>query len=135
MSNTYVLELTEDHAEIVRRACEVYARLLMGQFQELTFEVTRHGRKHKITCADKDMANDMLYQARRMLYPDLQGWGHSYGVRDIDFAAKSFEVHQAIQYVRAWHNHPEGGVSLSFDKPMPLSGEKLPKCRIERTQP
>lgn len=105
------LRLTEEQANIVSSACEFYARILMGQFQEIAYHCPKMpgaGSYDEITAAWMCL--------RKFIYPDLKGQGHSYGIGKFMTADKAFDVHQAIRYTMG-------------DKREPFSYYKLPECR------
>lgn len=106
------LELTEEEARLVGRACEFFARVKMGQFGEIVWHTAN---KH---CPEDPAAAEQAWlELRKQIYPDLQGVGHSYGIGKFEDADKVFDVHQVIRYAL-------GG-------PVPFSYHKLPKCTKE----
>lgn len=111
------LELTEDQARLVGRACEFFARVKIGQFGEILnncLDVKIQGEEY---WDRKAAAEAYLLMARSQIYPDLQGMGHSYGIGRFDDADKAFDVYQVIRYAL-------GG-------PVPFSYHELPICTKE----
>lgn len=90
------LKLTDQQAKIVSRACEFYARIVLGQFKEILFELVNDETVDSIT-EHRDEIESLLYEARDLIYPDLHGVGHSYGVGKFEHADKAYDVHQAIR--------------------------------------
>ena len=111
------LTLTDEQAKIVATACEFYARVKMGQFNEIRWLCMRDFSAPDF-CKRKDEAERLLWEARKKIYPDLQGAGHSYGMGKFEDADKSFDVYQVIEYAL-------GG------KREPFSYYDLPKCEKE----
>lgn len=37
---------------------------------------------------------------------------------------------QLSRHCKAWHEHPEGGLTVNFDEPMNCSGQPMPKCEV-----
>ena len=109
------LTLTEDQARIVSVACEFYARVRMGQFNEIPFHCLEWNGKIDNVCKRRDEAEQLLLEARKQIYPDLHGIGHSYGMGKFKDADQSFDVHQVIRH------------ELGDDRP-PFSYYELPKC-------
>ena len=110
------LTLTDEQARIVSRACEFYARIVMGQFKEIIWECIciRAGKNDDI-CQRCDEAERLLFEARKQIYPELHGPGHSYGIGKFERADKAFDVHQVIRYAMGhWRT--------------PFSYHELPKC-------
>lgn len=59
MAEKYILELTRKQAEAVKDACELYARLKIGQFERIT-EMLLDVQNAKDYCERRDLANDAL---------------------------------------------------------------------------
>lgn len=47
---------------------------------------------------------------------------------------RAWNIYTALRYQMAWHDRPEGGWGLHFDKPYPWGGEPVAECRIEEGQ-
>ena len=92
-----VLTLTEEQAKIVSLACEFYARVKMGQFQEISFRCLDLSIPENEYCYLRDEAERLLLEARELIYPDLYGFGHSYGYGKFKDADMAFDVHQVIR--------------------------------------
>ena len=107
------LTLTETQARILMRACEVYARVVMGQFQEITMELLDVTIDTDNFCERRDKANELLFKAREYIYPELHGLGHSYGVGKFEHADRAWDVYQVI---RALYGDPRGTFSY-YDLP------------------
>ena len=111
----YKLILTEEQARVVSIACEFFARMKMGQFNELIWYTmdSQHGSDDY--CDRSDKARELLYEARKYLYPELNGYGHSYGIGKFDDADTAFDVYQVIR-------------PFLGDERKPFSFHKLPEC-------
>lgn len=108
------LELTDEQARIVARACEFYARIRMGQFKEIIWNCApNHYVEHP------NEAERLWLQLRKHIYPDLQGAGHSYGVGHFPDADTAFDAYQVIDYALG-------------SKREPWSFHDLPKCEKVR---
>lgn len=112
----YVLDLTEDHAKTVAQACEFFARIRMGQFQEIPFLCLDNNLPGTEYCDKREVANKYLLDARKAIYPDLNGIGHSYGVGKFLDADRAFNVYQVLR-------HALGDQRAPFQL-----GEPLPSC-------
>ena len=108
------LTLTDEQAKIVSKACEFYARVKMGQFNEIIFNLHTDYSAPNYS-SRREMAERELLQARHYIYPELQGIGHSYGMGKFEDADKAFDVHQVIRYAMGDHREP-------------FSYYDLPKC-------
>ncbi len=127
----YILTLNKEQALTVSKACEFYSRVMMGQFGEIAYETMLQSIKQDDFCARREMMEDLLFQARRLAFPDLMGRGHSYGIGHNVSADRAWNTYQALRYAVAWHEHPEGGITVDFQKPYPAGGEAVPDCRVE----
>jgi len=126
----YVIELTEDQARVTARACELYARLLNGQLDEINHELLLH-ENHNNICERRDQAMDLLLKLKQIYFPELHGHGHSYGVGHDEVSDRAWLVYQALRYCIAWHDHPEGGHGVDFYRPMAFGGGPVPKCEAK----
>lgn len=113
----YILELTEEQAIIAAQACEFFARIRMGQFQEIPYLCLRVGISGGEYCTRRNIAEKHLLEARKAIYPELNGIGHSYGVGKFQDAYNAFDIYQVL---RSALGDPR--------KPYRL-GDPLPVCR------
>ena len=133
----YVLTLNKEQAQIVSRACELYCRLHMGQLEEINHELLMAETRDMI-CERRSQAMCLLSQLKKLFFPSLHGVGHSYGLGKCKDADTAWNVHHAIRYKMAWHEHPEGGFGVQFDPPLSWLDAEIPECVIqkeERTEP
>ena len=91
------LTMTEEQAKIVSLACEFYARVKMGQFQEISFRCLDLSIPEKEYCKRRDKAERFLLEARDWIYPDIYGFGNSYGYGKFVDADIAFDIHQVIR--------------------------------------
>lgn len=111
--------MTDEQAQTVATACEFYARIRMGQFQEIYWKCLEV-KNIDDYCVRRDKAEEFLLSARSQIYPDLSpSFGHSYGIGKFKDADLSFNVYQVIR--RAFG-----------DERPPFSYYELPK--IEKTE-
>lgn len=131
MEEKVYLELTRDQADTIEEACELLARLYIGQFRTVTeklFPVFYNDRDSYYK--RRDDVNDALDLAAKLLFGRT-----AYGTPDCSKTKehnRAWDIYQTLRYVRSWHDHPEGDHwSVCFDEPLNCSGEPLPVCRIE----
>lgn len=126
------LTLTREQALTVEKACELLARLNIGQFKTVTEMLLDFRRGVDDYCHRRDMANDLLDLAAITIF----GRG-AYGQPDIKEKSVEHErawlVYATLRHARSWHDHPEGGYTVNFDKPLP-TGEYTPKCEITKEE-
>ena len=110
------LTLTEEQAKVVSAACEFYARIKMGQFDEIIINTLDIGISIDDYCARRDRAHDLLFEARKELLPELHGYGHSYGIGKFKDADQAFDVYQVLR-------------QQFGDEREPFSYYELPECK------
>lgn len=96
MKPKYQLILTEGQARLVSLCCEFYARIMLGQFAEIPYHLMLRDKGENY-CQRRESAENLLFEARKYIYPELQGRGHSYGIGKFDEADQAFDVHQVIR--------------------------------------
>ena len=127
------MTMDRETASTLSKAAEVYARLINGQFDVLPFEVliVHPGSFSSADfCERRDRAEVALEEARKALFPNLIYPHQSYGVGHNRESDKAWNVHQVLRYTRAWHDHPEGGITVDFNKPMSFSDVPMPVCEV-----
>ena len=134
MSETITLTMTREHAQAVMDATELLARLEIGQFEEITWQMIDRfqgkDKNGKQTFDDRsrDLANAYLKCACLAVFGTRNGWP-DVGEKSIQHQ-RCWAVYAAIRYALAWYDHPEGGDTVDFYEPLGY-GEPLPKCRVE----
>lgn len=94
----YILDLNEAQAKSVAQACEFYARIKMGQFDKIPSLLLSNELSGNDYCNRRDTSNKYLLDARKVIYPDLNGIDHSYGVGKFPDADRAFDVYQVLRY-------------------------------------
>ena len=131
MAEKVVVELTREQARAVMNATELLARLEIGQFKEITWKmidrfITDDGKKFDST--RRDVADELLEQACRTVFGVNQ-----YNRPDVREKSmqhqRCWAVYSTIRYALAWHDHPEGGVTVDFQEPLGIC-ETMPKCKV-----
>lgn len=122
---TVTLTLTEKPAYTLWEALETYNCIMIGQFSAVTdLFLARH--------FDRAAAAAALKAARQVVMPELDPW-EQYGIESKEVreqARIAFDVEQVLRHALAWHRHPEGGVTIDFDKPYQTGPEPLPRAEI-----
>lgn len=128
--NTYTLHITEKQAQAISHACEVLARLGMGQFKDalecLPLREWRPDGWHE----DMEGIGHILKKHTTVLH----GVGAYHGISSAKTSAESktaWDLYQVVRHRLAWDAQPEGDpMSVLFDQPMKTSREPL--AQIER---
>ena len=109
------LHLTKEQAETVSKACEFFARIKMGQFDEIPLLCLSHELPGGEYYNRKTDAEKSLLEARKFIYPELHGFGHSYGIGKFTDVDRAFDVYQVLRYALGDPRTP-----FSFDEPLPI---------------
>lgn len=109
------LHLTKEQAETVSKACEFFARIKMGQFDEIPLLCLSHELPGGEFYNRRTSAEKTLLEARKHIYPELHGIGHSYGVGKFYDADRAFDVYQVLRYALGDPRTP-----FSLDEPLPV---------------
>lgn len=135
MAEKIVLELTREHAQIVQNACEMLMRLKLGQtgcMVDMLIGWPKPDREMNIHeyCLRRDMANDILKTALRVLLGDNK-YGLPDGQKDKD-EALAYEVWGTIRHALYIN---DGGEYDTYDvrsnEPLNESGLTMPKCEVQ----
>ncbi len=131
MAEKYILELSREQAIMVKDACELFARLKIGQFDRIT-ELMLDVRNVDEYCKRRDDLNDLLKVAACIIFGR-----NEYGLPDCkqdELHFRAWNIYAAIRYKMAWHDNPEGGWSVCYDKPRPWGDESVPECTIVESE-
>lgn len=101
------LTLSKEQAQLVSQACELYARIRIGQFNEILWlpEITRNmmGFDYFIRQGE---AERLLYEARRYIYPELCDKSKSYGLGKFKDVDSAYDVYQVLRHALGDHREP-----------------------------
>jgi len=135
MAEKIILELTREHARVVQDACEMLMRMKLGQTGYavdtlIGWPKPGKGMDMKEYCLRRDMANDILKTALRVLLGDNK-YGYPDGRKD-DTEALAYEVWGTIRHETYKHDHQDDdSYDVRSQEPINESGKTMPKCRIE----
>lgn len=129
------LEMSREAAMVCEEALELFARLKLGQFREITWKIMPDDWKENNFegwIQERDFANELLEMAAKHVFGS-NNWGQpDVKERDVE-EMRAWELYTTLRYTRVWHDHPEDGEtswSVCYDKPLAQSGDKMPKCEI-----
>jgi hypothetical protein len=109
------LTLTDEQAKVVSTACEFYARVMNGQFEEITWNaMTLRQPMTEDFCTRRETANRLIMAARQYIYPDLAA-GSYYGYGKFQDSDLAFDTYQVVR-------------TMFGDKREPFTHSKPPKC-------
>lgn len=121
-----VLELTHEQAVVLQKAVELYFRINIGQFNEIKWVLRKHPNNKAE--ANTQCVNATLDMLRAVFFPTLER-GQSFNVECTEDCENAYNLYQAVRYVNAWHENPEGGLGVNFDPPFPIE-KPIPKCYL-----
>lgn len=121
------LILSREQAEMVKDACELYARLRIGQLERIV-EMMLDVRGAEDYCERRDTATALLRTVACIIFGRT-----AYGSPDCKKDAlhhRAWNIYAALRHSLAWHDNPQGGWSVCYDEPYPWGGEAVPECRV-----
>ena len=129
----YVLEMTEEQAQIAIAALDFYSRMMIGQFREVVTRcLTAEYENIDEYYESRDRAVYYLQKARNVIFPELpDSLGASYGVYHSRETIEAWHLLQAIRSCIAWERNPDGGWTVEYDRPIPHNGEPVPICTVK----
>ena len=124
--------MNEEQARITVAALDFSMRVWLGQWREIIESCMKYEpEKLDEWCERRDDAEAMLLQARKIVMPELTGWGHSYGVYNRPETERLYNVLLSVRSCIAYHKKPEGGDTVNFHRPMAMYiAEEMPKCEV-----
>ena len=128
----YRLEMTEEQARVTVAALDLALRVWLGQWREIIECCMKYEpKKMDEWCERRDEAEAVLLQARKIVMPELTGWGNSYGVYNRPETERLYNVLLAVRSCLAYNEQPEGGITVNFREPMAIHvNEELPRCEV-----
>lgn len=135
----YILELSEEQAEIIKIALEEYFRLRMNQTRDFTDDICFDGFNYENHTKEdfnerierRDMFRDELGKLLNIVHP-LQFRGGKFREQTIEMR-RAQDIWQVIRH-RLWKDRHGDKDEWCVDarKPMPMTDEPLPKMeRVE----
>lgn len=135
----YTLTITERQARVLSMACEVLARLGMGQFKD-AFEHLPLRPQNFDVCAWHDDMEQISRILSKHMPCGIDGIRSSTGISNADEEARTaWDLHAVIRHRLAWDRAIAEGVTdgtkrewpammqVSYDEPMKYSEEPLAK--------
>ncbi|MBD2505114.1 hypothetical protein [Anabaena azotica] len=115
------LDLNDEQLAVISKACELLARIHMGQLEEVAwlFSSLPEERYQELTETLKEL-NTLITQMPKQSH---------FGIRSEQvpqIARSAYDIHQVIQHHLAWKRNPQGGVGGNFDSPVQYSTIPLP---------
>lgn len=129
-TRAYTLTLTDGQALVLRDACELLARVHMGQFGHVVDEVVLHRENWRDALKP---AHEIADQLERVLFP------RGLGIKSADIQDRSrvaWDLYQVVRGAIAWADVPPGAprpsMQVQYDRPMHTGEtEPLAKCEVQ----
>lgn len=141
----YKLEITEEQAQVIRNALDLYTRIGIGQLKEIWWV---WGHNKDVCKCDRRTFDAYLTDLQLQLtgFPLNASWGiHSLEVHDV--FRQAYDLHQVIRNKLAWtryrkehpgsesqprdHSFAIGTGTIDFDNPRKTALEDVPLATIE----
>jgi len=128
-STTYLCEFTPEQMRVIRVALDCFSRIGMGQLSAAVDHLSQNNR-----LSSKNV-NDLREQLKQLepLATGLPYTGHL-GITNSTIGEDhkmAWDIMQTLRHCQAWEEHPGGGWSVDFDKPMKTSTCPLPKVQVK----
>ena len=133
---TYQITLSEKQLSIIERALELYARIHMGQLDEVRFEL----RLHELSTGVNDWAKwdeiRALLDKASERFTNLGGGYFGILSEKVSNKAKvAWDLYQDIRYRLAWDNNPDGGYNVRLSDPLLVRASATEKpAEVKRKQ-
>lgn len=129
VSKQYQLTVTAEQAQVLSDACELMARLRIGQFYDIVWKVFPE------TLGSEKIDHEFVRGLFDRIAFELRDKpGHSGSDADWSEPCKvAWDLHQVVRHRLAWDKTPEGNsMNVHFDEPMPRGLGKL--AQIENVE-
>lgn len=118
----YIIHATRSQLQTIRAACELYARIGIGQFASAV--------EYPISLSITDV--DAIGRIREYLdgaereFRSAKSADTGIGGDNVPQPCKTaYDIHQVFRHLLAWQRNPEGGWAVDFDNPTQYGEEPL----------
>lgn len=138
---TVTITMSRPVAEAVAKACEMYLRLHMGQFEDLTDELCMakfYAALENDSFADEEERDEIFYisiDRRNIMQEEVDKLYKRYVLSaPLDYCMRipyrAEQVWLAIRHALAWHDNPKGDYTVQYDKPLNRSDQPQPMVQL-----
>ena len=128
-------------AEAVAKACEMYLRLHMGQFEDLTDELCMakfYAALENDSFANEEERDEIFHisiDRRNIMQEEVDKLYKRYVLSaPLDYCMRipyrAEQVWLAIRHALAWHDNPKGNYTVQYDKPLNRSDQPQPMVQL-----
>lgn len=140
---SYSLEIDEEQAQVLKLACEIFARLGIGQFHQALENLPIDWKK----AYSQDWNEDLLLIGKilsKHTQWNVDGWSKSLGIHNARETSKiAWDLYQVIRHRLSWdraitekfienENSPRNWsdmMGVDYDEPLKVSGKLLAKIK------
>ena len=130
----YEVKLSRWQMSVILDALETYERIGMGQFDIALKSSPSPISLRCINFNDHQRAEFgvIIDRLKEITFPELpKDASFSITAKDIPENCRvAYDMQQVFRHQLAWDVHPEGGITVEFDKPLRVSEEPLAKMVI-----
>lgn len=138
---TVTITMSRPVAEAVAKACEMYLRLHMGQFEDLTDELCMakfYAALENDSFADEEERDEIFHisiDRRNIMQEEVDKLYKRYVLSaPLDYCMRipyrAEQVWLAIRHALAWHDNPKGDYTVQYDKPLNRSDQPQPMVQL-----
>lgn len=124
------LKMNEKQAEVMMAALDLYARLGVGQLQEVLQHPSIRPREY-----NRLEIEGLLDMVKMEVFPELEHPNAYHSIsseKTVEESKIAIEMNDVVRHTLAWHKKPEGSTwDVRFQKPQQYSEEKHIECLIE----
>ena len=121
---SYTLELSAEHLQVINSALELFFRCGMGQYDHI-LDLPDHWDKRN------DLAAEVLDQLHVILTKKAPNAYSSITSSEIsDSYRVANDIYQVIRHKLSWDKNPKGGMTVNYDTPMKWG--KSPLIKIDK---
>jgi hypothetical protein len=126
MTDHYRLTISRHQAQVINEALDLYARLHMGQVDELAYLYRALANQRGLSAEATEAIDGHCAAVSRLVGPASGGY---YGIAHqlvSDTARVAHDIKQVVRHRLAWDRTPDGGMQVDFDQPHAYGSEPLP---------
>ena len=126
----YLLKINKDQAHIISNCTELYARIQMGQVEEVDYQLLNNQKYQELSHFAQSEVRRLLAEIHTLL---TGATNTSFGLhnKDIpDSARTAWDIYQVVRNVLAWERKPEGGIQVYFNEPFKTAEVELATMEI-----
>ena len=138
---TVTITMSRPVAEAVAKACEMYLRLHMGQFEDLTDELCMakfYAALENDSFADEEERDEIFHisiDRRNIMQEEVDKLYKRYVLSaPLDYCMRipyrAEQIWLAIRHALAWHDNPKGDYTVQYDKPLNRSDQPQPMVQL-----